>query len=286
MPIPKDLTQPLSARVHTQATSTRTSGRINCSYPFACLSRVLGALVTLLTMLALKRHYSQASADQLDWILAPTAKLLAWFTPAHPAYESGVGYADFALGIIIAPACAGVNFMIMAFGLGALCGVVKIRSISRMGIWLGISMAVAYGATIIINTLRIYVSMVLYNADIYGVWVTIERVHRLAGIGLYFSALWMLFIVFQYILRFGTLSIGAKAMGLPVWLPLCWYLAGAAGVPLANLLFQQGAPLLLEHLLTVSIIAPIVWGIAVWCHRLLSTAWHYASFPYRSFIER
>ena len=127
---------------------------------------------------------------------------------------------------------------------------------------------------------------VLYKADIYVGWITIERVHRLSGIGIYFSALWILFVGFQYIMRVKPPSNSERPMGLPVWLPLCWYLTGAAGVPLANLLFQQGTPLLVEHLLTVFILAPFVWGLAVWCKRLLTTAWHYACLPYRAFIER
>ena len=249
-------------------------------------SRIFPAATAMLIMLALKRHYSLATADQLNWILAPTATLLAWLTPAHPVYESGVGYADFAHGIIVAPACAGVNFMIMAFGLGALCGLVKIRRISSMWAWLPISLAGAFGYTIIINTARIFLSMVLYKADIYDGWMTIERIHRFAGIGLYLSALWIFFMGCQCLMQCCRRSRGAGSPGLPVWLPLCWYMVGAVGVPMANLLFQRRAPLLAEHLLTVMIIAPCVWGLAVLVHRLLVIAWIYASLPYRSFIKR
>ena len=77
-------------------------------------TRLPGAALTLLIMLLLKRHYSLAGADQLDWMLAPTARLVSWFTSAQPVLERGVGYVDFTRGIIVAPACAGINFMIMA----------------------------------------------------------------------------------------------------------------------------------------------------------------------------
>ncbi len=262
------------------------SSRIKNDRRLIRTSRIFPAATAVLTMLALKRHYSMATADQLDWILAPTATLLAWLTPAHPVYESGVGYADFAHGIIVAPACAGVNFMIMAFGLSAFCSLAKIRRITGMWVWLSISLAGAYGYTIMINTVRIYISMVLYKAGIYGGWVTIERVHRLAGIGLYLGTLWIFFISFQRLIHLWQGTSPEISPGLPVWLPLCWYMTGAAGVPLANLLFKQGAPLLVEHLLTVMIIAPCIWGITVLVHRLLVIAWIYASLPYRSFIKR
>ncbi|MEW6113194.1 MAG: hypothetical protein AB1664_13775, partial [Thermodesulfobacteriota bacterium] len=46
--------------------------------------RVLAACLTVLIMLLLKHHYSVATAEQLDWILAPTATLVAWVTSANP----------------------------------------------------------------------------------------------------------------------------------------------------------------------------------------------------------
>jgi exosortase K len=237
-------------------------------------------------MLALKRHYSLATADQLDWILAPTTKLLALLTPVRPVYESGVGYADYTHGMIIAPACAGVNFMIMVFGLGAFCGLAKLRRLVEMGIWVSITLAAAFASTIIINTMRIYVSMVLYKADIYGGWISIERVHRLAGIGLYASALWLLFISFQLVLGAWTRPKALQSSGLPVWLPLCWYLAGTAGAPLANLLFKQGAPMLVEHVLTVLITAMFVFGAGILVRRLLINTFTTPSLPHRTSCDR
>ncbi|MGD8846963.1 MAG: exosortase K [Desulfobacteraceae bacterium] len=139
-----------------------TSGSVKNGGRHIRTPRILATAVAVLIMLAFKRHYSLATAGQLDWILAPTATLLAWLTPAQPVYESGVGYVDFARGIIVAPACAGVNFMIMTFGLGALCGLVNIRRTGPMWAWLPLSLAGAFGYTIIINTVRIFLSMMLY----------------------------------------------------------------------------------------------------------------------------
>lgn len=230
-----------------------------------CVMRILAAVVTLLTMLALKRHYSLATPDQLEWILAPTAKLVAWLTRAHPVHESGVGYVDFTRGIIVAPACAGVNFMIMAFGMAALGGLVKIRRYAAILVWPAVALSCAYGYTLVINALRIGLSMVLYEADIYGGWITVERVHRLMGIGLYLSALWIFFRG----LRFMLSRISAEGRPLPAWLPLCWYLAGAAGVPLVNLLFQSRPSSFGEHILTVLIAIPCYGALAASVLRIL-----------------
>ena len=144
------------------------------------LNRLLGTLVALLLMMAFKRHFSAAAANQLSWILAPTARLMEWLTLARPVWESGVGYTDFSRGIIIAPACAGINFMIMVFGLAAFYGLVQIRRLAPLLIWLALSLAVAYGLALMVNTLRIALSMWLYRADIYSAWITPRRVHRLA----------------------------------------------------------------------------------------------------------
>jgi hypothetical protein len=41
---------------------------------------------------------------------------------------------------------------------------------------------------------------------------------------------------------------------------------------MASLLLRKRAPLLSEHIVTVLITAPCVWGITVWIHRLVITA--------------
>jgi exosortase K len=243
-----------------QVTKQSASSHVNIGHgkiPIR-VTRILAVALTLLTMLALKRHYSLATPDQLEWILAPTAKLVAWLTRAHPVHESGVGYVDFTQGIIVAPACAGVNFMIMAFGLAALCGLVKMRRLEAILVWPAVALTCAYGYTLMINALRIGLSMVLYEAHIYGGWVTVERVHRLMGIGLYLCALWIFFTGLQFILS----RIGGQGRPLPAWLPLCWYLAGAAGVPLVNLLFQSRTPSFGEHIVTVLIAIPCYGALA------------------------
>lgn len=264
---------------HTVSTppSQATAGETTHAIPHGGASRILGALVTLLTMLSLKRHYSLATADQLDWILAPTARLVAWLTSAHPVYEYGAGYVDFSQGIIVAPACAGINFLIMAFGLAALCGLIHIQRIRDLLPLLAIAIGLAYGYTLVVNTLRIALSMALYKAEIYGGWLTMERLHRVAGITLYAAALWLFFMGLQIIInrycKRLPRQISAQKRSLPAWLPFGWYVTGAAGVPLANLLFHKGAPALVEHCLTIAITvictAFIIWGLKRTATRLM-----------------
>ena len=255
-----------------QATLPAKPGTSNGRKALVCTTRMLGALVSVLVMLVLKHHYSQATADQLDWILAPTARLVAWLTPAHPLYESGVGYVDFAHGIIVAPACAGVNFMIMAFALAAFCGLTALKRPVAIPALLISALGGAYGYTLLVNALRIAFSMALYQADIYGGWVTVARVHRLAGIALYLGALGTLFAVLRrakaHYDKHYSRQRAEKSRRLPGWLPLAWYLTGTVAVPLVNLRFRPGAPLVGEHCLTVLIAGPCLWGVAIVTARL------------------
>lgn len=238
------------------------------------MNRLLGALLALLVMLALKQYYSAAAADQLTWILAPTARLMAWLTQARPVWETGVGYTDFSRGIIIAPACAGINFLIMAFGLAALCGLVQIRRLAPLLIWLALTLTVAYGLTLVVNTLRIALSMRLYQADIYSAWITPHRVHRLAGVSLYLCALGLFFeglqpIISRYCRCFDGQGQGVNAI-LPTWWPLGWYLLGAVGVPTANLLFRSPMAGYGEHCFTVVLAGLTLWGAGRWIVKWLN----------------
>jgi len=238
-------------------------------------SRLPVALLTVLVMLLLKQHYSTATATQIDWILAPTAKLVAWLTSANPVWESGVGYVDFSRGIIVAPACAGINFMIMAFGLAAFCGLHKIRKVTHQAAWLLSALAAAYGLALLVNMVRIAASMVLYQADIYSGWMTVERVHRLTGVVLYFAVLWLYFlglrpIIASYCSWFDHRT-GQWDVHLPDWLPPGWYLLGALGVPLANQAWKRGLPSFAEHCVTVLLATLAVWAAATAVNRLRKT---------------
>jgi exosortase K len=249
----------------SQATTTRHTGGISGRKDPMHATRILATAVSLLIMLALKHHYSLASADQLTWILAPTAKLVAWITPAHPVYECGVGYVDFGQGIIVAPACAGVNFMIMAFGLAALCCMTGISRPPALLICLAASLFSAYGYTLLVNAVRIGLSMMLYRADIYGQWLTAQRLHRLAGIGLYLGALWVWFAGLRSVMGASGDARGrcrrSWFRALPDWLPLAWYLLGAVGVPLANLIFQGRSSEFGEHCITILAAVGCIWGV-------------------------
>src|SRR5262245_43541462 len=71
--------------------------------------------VVLLCALALKFYYSNATADELRWILAPTTALVELLSGRSFAFESYTGYMSSDHRFVIAVPCAGVNFLITAF---------------------------------------------------------------------------------------------------------------------------------------------------------------------------
>src|SRR5437764_4299646 len=72
----------------------------------------------LLAMLAcawsMKWFYSTATVDQLRWILRPTTKLVDLVSGAEFEFESRAGYMNSEHSFLIAPSCAGVNFLLTA----------------------------------------------------------------------------------------------------------------------------------------------------------------------------
>ena len=229
--------------------------------------------LAVLVMLLLKCHYSMATATQLDWILRPTAILVSWFTSADLVPEIGVGHVDFVKGIIVAPGCAGVNFMIIAFGLTAFYGLHHIRRLPSQLAWLPLALAAAYGLTLMVNTMRIALSMTLYDANIYTAWLTAARVHRLTGVGLYFSALWLYFLGLRRVVTIYCLHFARqkhhKHMHASGWWVWSSYLLVALAVPLANLAWQKGPAAFGEHCVTVLIACVTFWALIVVMSRLL-----------------
>src|SRR6476646_201166 len=72
-------------------------------------------ILVLAAAAALKQFYSTASANELRWVLWPTSRLTELVTGTHFTFEPYAGYMSSDRGFLIASACAGINFLIMAF---------------------------------------------------------------------------------------------------------------------------------------------------------------------------
>lgn len=140
----------------------------------------------------LKHHYSHADAGTLSWILRPTAYLASVLGDHSFHFTAAAGWTTPDGAFIIAPACAGMNFLILLFGLGVLLFLHHFLSLRWQCLWYVAAFLIAYGATIVVNTFRVLISIRLFQADIYGAWITPDRLHHVAGIAIYFGALWVM----------------------------------------------------------------------------------------------
>ncbi len=162
--------------------------------------RTAEATLLMLTALAaygLKRHYSVASAEELAWILRPTAALVSAVTGHEFAGERHAGFVSRELSFVIAPSCAGVNFVIIA-----LC-MLMVSFVGAYRTWQGkmahsfVSVVVAYLAAILVNALRIILAIGMRNRDDIPAWLSPSQLHRVEGVIVYVACLYALFFVAQ-----------------------------------------------------------------------------------------
>lgn len=142
---------------------------------------------------ALKAFYSRADADALQWILAPTVKLAEWASGVAFAWEPHVGWMSRETLFLVAPACAGVNFLIAAFvslcvGLAPAC-----RGVGERAALVAGSAVVAYAATVLANATRIALAVRMHAAGAALGPLTPERLHCALGVAVYFGFLLVLF---------------------------------------------------------------------------------------------
>jgi exosortase K len=150
------------------------------------------AIFALLIAWAMKRHYADARADELWWVLSPTARLVGAMTGTAFTQTTGEGYFSYERLFLIEKSCAGINFMIAAFGMlfalshrvGSGISIVRI---------LGVSLVASYSATVIVNAVRITIAMWLAAHPVAPSALGAAGLHRLEGITVYFAGLVLLY---------------------------------------------------------------------------------------------
>ena len=221
--------------------------------------------VLLLSIIAavafiLKLHYSRAAADQLQWILSPTAACVGLLGGRSFTYEAGTGYCDFAHLTVIAPVCAGVNFMVVVFCMVAVMVVLQVDRRTDYLILLPASLLSAWGVTIAVNAVRIGVGTYCGDAGLHLGWMTPERVHRLVGIIVYFFALCGIYAASDRFLEWLTARecrgrrhavLPGIAIFSPVLIPALWYIAVTLLVPFLSGRYSFSDGHRIEHTLWV-----------------------------------
>jgi len=146
--------------------------------------QLVGLAVALAIVVAGKQYFRSASADDLRWLLAPTARCVSVLTRSHFTHTVGLGYVDRDVNFVIAPVCAGLNFMlaaVLALSLGWFAGMQSWRATAERLIAI---VGLAYAATIIVNTLRISLSIETHAGG---------ELHRIEGVIVYLGGLCALY---------------------------------------------------------------------------------------------
>ncbi len=217
-------------------------------------------LATAILMWMLKRHYSTAGAEQIRWILQPVSGLVAWLSSSDYVWEPGIGYVRADHRFTIAPACAGINFMIMTFGLTVAAFLDHCRHNAGRIIGLVGALSGAYLLTLAVNAVRIVLAIALYEHKAAWGWLTPERLHRLAGVVVYFGALGLYYALLKRIISRKSALFRLSPM-VSVLLPWVWYVAGAVAVPMVNQLFLGRRLPASEHMLTVIGASAFLWSL-------------------------
>ncbi|ACM21989.1 glycosyltransferase [Geotalea daltonii FRC-32] len=211
----------------------------------------------MIVILSLKGFYSTAGVDDLVWVLQPLAFLVELITGIQFQYDPAVGFVSLASRVVIAPACAGVNFFIICFATIFFTLVSRLDNPMKKWAWLVISIISAYLVTLLGNSFRIMISIYLYRADIYGEWATPERVHRLAGMLIYVPILVITYLAAERMVgrlcrkksSAAETAIASEIQSVSnvVFAPFAWYLAISVFMPLLNGSLHRYGPRYLEH---------------------------------------
>lgn len=196
--------------------------------------RIAQWVVVLLGAFTLKLFYSTASADQLRWMLAPTTGFVELVSGHAFEFESHAGYISTDHRFLIAPSCAGVNFLITAFLMLSIRKLWSARSREIAWVFIPAAFLIAYAVTLVANTARISIALQMQRlpAEIGG--LNHDQLHRFEGIIIYFGFLLMLFVISETVRSARTLNLLQQSC-----FPLFVYYATALGIPLANGAYHQ-----------------------------------------------
>ena len=155
----------------------------------------------VLVAFGLKRHYTTARADDLQWILTPTAQVVGAITGTAFTWQPQEGYFSRDRLFLIEKSCAGINFMVAAFAMLMLALVHRVESGRSAARVLGVSLVASYSAVVLVNAVRIAIAMWLAANPLAGATFSAADVHRFEGIAVYFGGLVLLYELAQQLDR-------------------------------------------------------------------------------------
>lgn len=190
--------------------------------------------LSLLLVLGLKLYSDRAGPGDLLWILRPTAWWTGILSRAAFEYEPGAGYVNHSLRFIIAPECAGLKFLMIAFLMQSCSFVHRMDSRKKRLCWILLSLPSSCLAAIFVNGIRISLSILLppFLSEKPGIAadLTSGQLHTAIGTAVYFLSLLALYQAGDRISQkiAGTEKEQSIQSRL---LPVFWYLGPVLGLP-------------------------------------------------------
>jgi len=155
-------------------------------------SKLCVLAVAALVVWGMKRHYADAGADDLWWILSPTAQVVATVTSTAFVAVPSEGYVSYERLVVIEKSCAGINFLVAAFGMLTVALLHRVRSGFSGLCVIAVSLSAGYLAAVFVNATRITIALWLADRPSAVLALGPSQVHRLEGIVMYFAGLVLL----------------------------------------------------------------------------------------------
>lgn len=196
--------------------------------------------------LIVKIFYGTADSDALVWILAPVSWCVKILGGITFEYVSHVGYVSHAYRFIIAPSCSGVRFLILTFLMLIVSFTHDLDTQRKKIHWFAFSVGFSYLATVIVNAIRItisiYLPVFLTEKELLSGWLTEKRLHTMIGTTIYFSFLFVIYFMAERICTkiFGA-SSGAKSAsrGKYLGIPIFCYVVMVLVLPFLSRLYHN-----------------------------------------------
>jgi exosortase K len=155
--------------------------------------QLVGLIAAVALVCAGKQLYRHASAHELRLLLAPTAGLVSLASGVEFVFEAGAGWVSRSAGFIIAPGCAGMNFLLAVFLALAIGWGPRMRDGRGVAAWLARAAAVAYAATLGVNAARITFALALHRRAFELAGLDRGEIHRIEGIVVYLGGLLLVY---------------------------------------------------------------------------------------------
>ncbi len=152
-------------------------------------------LAATIIALVLNMVYRSGDSSLLTWILAPTAWWAGILGGISFEPLPGRGYVNEAFRFLIAPSCSGIRFLQIVLLMLVFSYIHRVRTGRGKLFWLTACLGFSYVFTILVNGLRIVLSIylppILEEAGLLRI-LTPEKLHVMIGTAVYFSFLLML----------------------------------------------------------------------------------------------